>query len=144
MICNNRKPSAKYEIISLQENTVQILSAGMILDLTAGYNSHPCKRGKNCCMILGTVVSPGVCCCSSVERNRIAMYLRVQSQQCPGIMSLLCVGPVLLQMCCKVGGGRRRAAPVQPDPSPHPQATWICACNLADTGSEQPHRLTLG
>lgn len=33
--------------LSLQGNTVQTLLADTIPGLTAGYNFHPCKRGKN-------------------------------------------------------------------------------------------------
>lgn len=40
------------KLISLQESTVQTLSAGMILGLTAGYNFHPCKRGKTLLLCL--------------------------------------------------------------------------------------------
>lgn len=43
------------KLISLQESIVQTLSAGMILDLTAGYNFHPCKRGKSLLHIFGNI-----------------------------------------------------------------------------------------
>lgn len=58
-MCKTTKES-KYQVSQmyfLQENTVQILSADMIPDLIAGYNFHPCKKGKCLFLVPGKFVT---------------------------------------------------------------------------------------